>query len=1059
MYRTGDLAKWRPDGALDYLGRSDHQVKIRGFRIELGEIEAALSAQPQVAQATVLAREDRPGQKQLVGYVVIKAGQAFDAGVLRAALAQRLPDYMVPAALIQIEVLPLTPNGKLDRKALPAPDFTPTHSRAPRTPQEEILAGLFAEVLGLKTVGVDDSFFALGGHSLLATKLINRIRSTLSVELSIRALFESPTVAGIAKRLEQAGPSRLPPQSLPRPETLPLSFAQRRLWFLHRLEGPSATYNIPLALRFDGPLDRAALQLALNDLVTRHESLRTIFPATSETGQQTILSPQAGAVQLHSVAVSADELAGALSQAARYCFDLAREIPLQATLFQVGQAQYALLILIHHIASDGGSFVPLIHDLANAYSARHTGRAPAWTALPVQYADYTLWQHRIIGEEADPHSAIAQQIAYWQEALAGLPEQLELPTDRPRPAVVSYHGARLDFAIKPALHAGLLKIARENQATLFMVVQAGVATLLSRLGAGEDIPLGSPIAGRTDSALDDLIGFFVNTLVLRTDTSGDPSFRELVGRVRSRALAAYANQDVPFERLVEILNPVRSLSHQPLFQVMLVLQNNEQPSVALSELTVTHAPIDNPTAKFDLTFNFAEARTKDGSPDGLYGQIEYACDLFDQATIETLAGRLTRLFEAVVADPQQRIGRIDLLTAAERRLVLQEWNDTAHPVEAITLPELFERQVQKSPAATALVFEDTSLTYDELNTRANQLAHHLIAQGIGPESVVALALPRSLEMVVALLGILKAGAAYLPLDPHYPADRLAFMLSDAAPAALITVEALAAQFQDTAALFCLDQPESLAALAARPATNPSNLDRTLPLRTEHPAYIIYTSGSTGKPKGVVVEHRQVVRLFSTTDHWFSFGSSDVWTLFHSYAFDFSVWEVWGALLLGGRLVVVPHLISRSPSEFLQLLVREQVTVLNQTPSAFYQLIQADRELPELAPKLALRFVIFGGEALELRLMEEWYQRHPENAPALVNMYGITETTVHVSYLALNRQIISQNGNSLIGCALPDLKAYVLDQALQPVPIGVAGELYIAGLGLARGYLKRPGLTA
>jgi len=798
-------------------------------------------------------------------------------------------------------------------------------------------------------------------------------------------------------------------------------------------------------LELTGSLDVDQLQAAARALLQRHPNLRAGFPPQKlKTAVQII--PREVTLPWQVVDLSAlpakqreDERVFFLKQDQAQRFDPASPPLLRFALIRLAPDQHQLVFTNHHILLDGWSTPIFFEELFSLYyskgNALHLPRV-------TPYRDYLVWlkqQDRAAAEQA------------WRKAFTGLDEPTRIAATKPSSFTET---TILSFHLTETLTHALTELARHHGLTLSTLTQGAWAILLAQLTSRIDVVFGITVAGRPPElpGIERMVGLLINTLPLRLQLRPEETILDLFIRLQDQQSNLLPHQHLG---LAEIQ---RVAGMGELFDTLVVFENYPVDRKALGQATsgalriAYHGGHGGDTSHYPLGLLV-------GPGPRLELRLGYRPDLFDQATIETLAGRLTRLFEAVVADPQQRIGRIDLLTAAERRLVLQEWNDTAHPVEAITLPELFERQVQKSPAATALVFEDTSLTYDELNTRANQLAHHLIAQGIGPESVVALALPRSLEMVVALLGILKAGAAYLPLDPHYPADRLAFMLSDAAPAALITVEALAAQFQDTAALFCLDQPESLAALAARPATNPSNLDRTLPLRTEHPAYIIYTSGSTGKPKGVVVEHRQVVRLFSTTDHWFSFGSSDVWTLFHSYAFDFSVWEVWGALLLGGRLVVVPHLISRSPSEFLQLLVREQVTVLNQTPSAFYQLIQADRELPELAPKLALRFVIFGGEALELRLMEEWYQRHPENAPALVNMYGITETTVHVSYLALNRQIISQNGNSLIGCALPDLKAYVLDQALQPVPIGVAGELYIAGLGLARGYLKRPGLTA
>ncbi|MFC5327295.1 amino acid adenylation domain-containing protein, partial [Bradyrhizobium oligotrophicum] len=1060
MYRTGDLARWRADGTLVFLARADQQVKIRGFRVEPGEIEAALTRLPGVAQAAVIAREDQPGHKQLVGYVVAQSGGTTDPSALRRALASHLPDYMVPAAILALDALPLTINGKLDRKALPVPNFTPVSTRAPRTPQEEVLTGLFAEILGLAELGIDDNFFDLGGHSLLATKLISRIRSTLGVELAIRTLFEAPTVAQLAGHLSDSVAARPALRATLRQAAIPLSFAQRRLWFLYRLDGPSPIYNIPLALRMQGELDREALDLALADLVARHESLRTIFPDPKDGfPQQLILEPETAGLILRVEDVSEATLAERLARSATHCFRLENEIPFRAWLFQLDQERHVLLLLCHHIAADGWSKAPLARDLSLAYAARCQGHAPHWAPLPVQYADYTLWQRQVLGDEADPDSAIAQQLAYWKQTLADLPEQLELPTDRPRPAVASHHGETIVFQFTPGLHQKLQTLARDHQASLFMVLQAALATLLTRLGAGTDIALGSPIAGRTDDALDDLVGFFVNTLVLRTDTSGNPSFRDLLGRVRNTCLAAYAHQDLPFERLVEVLNPVRSMAHQPLFQVLLALQNNTRSAVTLAGLEMAPQPVGTQTAKFDLSFHLWEQRATDGSPQGIAGAVEYATELFDRTTVERIIRRLELVLTAVAEDPSRRIGQIEILDAGERRQILHDWNDTFRPVAEATLPELFEQQVARSPDATALIFEDTALGYAELNARANRLAHHLIRRGVGPERIVALALPRSIEMLVGLLAILKAGAAYLPLDVDYPKDRIAFMLDDAGPVCMITDVPTAAQLPGTLPLLRLDDPDLAAALAGCPDTNPDDHDRLAPLSPHNPAYVIYTSGSTGTPKGVVVAHHNVNRLLVNTEHWFNFSSDDVWTMFHSHAFDFSVWEIWGALLRGGRLVVIPTLLSRSPSEFLDLLAREKVTILNQTPSAFYQLIQADREQPGPVSNLSLRCIIFGGEALELRRLQDWYDRHADDAPRLVNMYGITETTVHVSFIALTSQLAQTEANSLIGRGIPDLKVYVLDGQLQPVPVGVAGELYIAGAGLARGYLNRPGLTA
>ena len=851
MYRTGDLARWRSDGVLEFLGRVDEQVKLRGFRIEPGEIEAALLGRGDIAQAVVVLREDQPGHKRLVAYVVATPGVAVDQASLRADLLRRLPDYMVPSAFVVLAQLPLTPNGKLDRRALPAPDVVPSAQRQPRTPQEEMLCGLFAELLGLPRVGIEDNFFALGGHSLLATRLVSRIRTVLGVELSIRSLFEAPTVETLARNLDGAAVARPALLPMERRAEIPLSFAQRRLWFLNQLEGSGSSYSIPIALRLEGVLDCAALEMALTDVVGRHESLRTLFPERSGVPNQFIIQAADARPRLEVTSVVEAELPGALTAAAGLGFDLATELPLRAHLFVLAPETHVLLLVLHHIAGDGWSMVPLWRDLALAYGARATGREPEFVPLPVQYADYTLWQHRLLGEEGDAESVLARQLAFWRQALADLPEQLELPTDRPRPAVASHRGDQVSITIGTALHVRLTELAREYRASLFMVLQAGLAALLTRLGAGTDISIGSPIAGRTDSALDDLVGFFVNTLVLRTDTSGDPSFRELVSRVRASNLAAYGHQDLPFERLVEVMNPARSLARHPLFQVMLAYQNNVQAEYVLPGLQSRCVPVAAASAKFDLALSLEEVRGADGAPMGIRGVLDYASDLFDRASMEVLGGRLLRLLEAAAAAPERPIGSLDVLSSAERRRILEEWNDTARPLVPATLPELFAAQAERTPDAVAVVFEDSSLSYAALDRQANQLAHRLRKYGVGPESVVGLCLNRSLEMIVGLLGILKAGAAYLPLDPDYPAERLCFMLSDSHACLLLTSSALCGQLgEHNVPILCLDAEQ--AELATEPASAP-----TVALHPQHPAYVIYTSGSTGHPKGVVVAHASV----------------------------------------------------------------------------------------------------------------------------------------------------------------------------------------------------------
>jgi nonribosomal peptide synthetase DhbF len=1057
MYRTGDLVRWRADGELEFVGRVDHQVKIRGFRIELGEIEAVLAAHPDVAQAAVIAREDRPGDKRLAAYVVAAGSNDCRPDLLREFLRARLPEYMIPAALVMVSHLPLTLNRKLDRDALPAPEFGPVRaSRAPRTPQEQLLAELFAEVLGLVVVGIDDDFFDVGGHSLLATRLIARIRATLGVELELRALFETPTVAGLATHLDSAGQARLALTVYERPDVLPLSFAQRRLWFVDQLEGPSATYHIPLALRMSGKLDRQALQAALADVVARHESLRTVFPQVDGTPYQQILDVDVARFSLSVTNTSESGLAEALAVTAQRGFGLAIEPPMRTELFALSPNEHVLLVVIHHIAGDDWSMSPLSRDLARAYAARCQGQAPEWVPLPVQYADYTLWQHHLLGDHADPHSLFARQLAYWTQALAGLPEQLQLPTDRPRPAVASYRGGRVAVRLDATLHHGLVSLARRSGASVFMVLHAGLAALLSRLGAGTDIPVGSPIAGRTDQALDELVGFFVNTLVLRTDTSGDPTFEQLLGRVRETALAAYAHQDVPFEYLVEVLNPTRSLAHHPLFQVLLALQHAPLSGFELSGLEVSVVPVLTGAAEFDLAFSLREQHNPDGTPNGIHGVVEYTSDLFDASTIEMLFAWWVRLLEAVVEDSERPISRIDILTAGERHQLVVEYNDTAQPVAQTCLPVVFEAQVHATPDAVAVVFGEVTLTYAELNAQANRLAHWLIAHGVGPEQFVALALPRSPELVVSILGVHKAGAGYLPLDPEYPAARIAFMFHNAQPALLLTNTEIEGDLSDAnlTAPLMLDDPETVAILNGYADTNPTNADRTIPLNPQHPAYVIYTSGSTGVPKGVVVCHQSVANLFfSHRESVFALSAMRVGgrrlriAQTTSFAFDAS-WDQLLWLFAGHELHVVDEVTRADPDGLMAYISQRRIDGVDATPSYVQLLVSrgllgGDRWRPVV--------VAIGGEAVSQQL---WDQLRSVAGVEGFNFYGPTECTVDA--------LMARVGHwscPVLGRPIANTQVYVLDAGLHPVPRGVAGELYVAGAGLARGYLHQPGLTA
>ncbi|GAA1673517.1 amino acid adenylation domain-containing protein [Streptomyces yatensis] len=1050
MYRTGDRARWSPDGLLECLGRTDDQVKLRGFRIELGEIESVMAAHPGVGHAAAVVREDQEGDRRLVGYVVADPGSRPDLAALRTRLAATLAEYMVPSAFVTLPELPMTANGKLDRKALPAPEVAGASARPPRSPQEEILCGLFAEVLGVERVGVDDNFFDLGGHSLLATRLVSRVRSALGVELAIRSLFEAATPARLAGLVAGAGTARTPLTAQPRPAELPLSFAQRRLWFLDRLGDDRGAYNIPTAMRLAGQVDRAALETALRDVVARHESLRTVFHERDGVPRQVVLD--SAEISLPHSEVREEDLPDALNAEVTAHFDLAAAIPVRARLFSLGDTDHVLLVTIHHIASDGWSMGPLARDLSTAYVARLGGDTPDWAELPVHYADFTLWQREMLGEEGDPDSPIAGQLAYWKENLDRLPEELPLPADRPRPAVASGRGGAVLFRIDPELHASLGQLARSGRATLFMVLQAGLATLLTRLGGGTDIPVGTPVAGRTDEALDDLIGFFVNTLVLRTDTSGAPTFKELIERVRERDLSAFAHQDVPFERLVEVLNPERSQARHPLFQVLLTLQNTADTEVALPGLNATPQPVSLDISKFDLSLELSEELLADGAADGIDGALRYSTDLFDHDTAEALAQRLIRVLRTMAAAPDTSIADVDVLTPDERERVLRGWNDTAHQVPAATLPALFEAQAARTPDRPALVFEGATLGYAELNARANRLARLLIERGVGPEGCVAIAVPRSPELVVALLAVVKTGAAYLPVDPDYPADRIRLMLEDAAPALLLTTTETATGLPVEASVpvLALDAPGTLDTLAGLPAGDVPDGERRAPLHPAAPAYVIYTSGSTGRPKGVMVPHSGIVNRLAWMQARYGLTAEDRVLQKTPAGFDVSVWEFFWPLLEGAALVVARPEGHKDPAYLAELIQAERVTTVHFVPS----MLQVFLQEPGAARCTGLRRVLCSGEALPRELQDEFLRTLDAE---LHNLYGPTEASVDVTSWECERT--APPGPVPIGRPVWNTRLYVLDEALRPVPPGVPGDLYLAGVQLARGYLGRPGLSA
>ncbi|MBT2370217.1 amino acid adenylation domain-containing protein [Streptomyces sp. ISL-10] len=1052
MYRTGDLVRQRPDGLLDFLGRTDDQVKIRGYRIELGEISAALAAHPEVAHAAVVVAETA-GTKRLVGYVVPEEGAERGEALvlsLRDHLKAGLPDYMVPAALVTVDTMPLTVNGKLDVKALPAPDFAgPSTSRPPRSPQEETLCALFAEVLGLAegSVGIDSNFFELGGHSLLATRLISRARSALKAELAIRDLFEAPTVAELVERANGSHAADRPALTAgERPAELPLSHAQQRLWVIQQIECTSAAYNFPLVMRLRGALDVEAWRAALADVAARHEALRTVFTERDGQAFQRVLPVEQAHPVVECVRAGEDEVAGIVDAAVNRPFDLAAELPLRATLVEVAPQDHVVVLLLHHITTDEWSDRPFLRDLATAYAARRSGSAPRWEPLPVQYADYALWQQRLLGDPADARSLAARQLEFWRTTLAGAPEEIELPADRPRPARPAFTGAELDIDFDATAYQGLKRLARESGTSMFMVVHAAVAALLHRMGAGTDIPLGSPIAGRGDEALDELVGFFVNTLVLRTDLSGDPSFTELLTRVRDTDLAAFSHADVPFESVVEKLNPTRSLARNPLFQVMVGYHNRTGDEMELPGLGVEYVPFRIRSAKFDLVFSFTEhVSGADGNEGTLTCRLEFATELFDEETAERLGDRLRRLVTAVATEPEQPVSRAEVLAADERQLVLEGFNATRRDVDEASLPALFARWVAERPDAVAVVERSRSVTYAQLDARANRIARLLADRGVGAESAVGVAVPRSVDMIATVLAAHKLGAAFLPLDLVHPADRLTYMIEDSGATLVVGTESVAGKIPDVAGVpvVLLDAPETRAELDRLPGSEVAGL----PVSLDQAAYVIYTSGSTGRPKGVVVPHEGIASLVATAVDRMGLEHDSRVLQFASIGFDVFVFELSMALCHGGRLVLIPDEARVAGPALTDFLADQRVTHMILPPS-LVSALPAGCELPEGST------ILVGTETVPPDLFERF------GATAnLICAYGLTEATVNSTLWPAWEHGGRPAGRVPIGRPDPNTVCYVLDDRMCPVPPGVVGELYVSGRGLARGYLGKSALTS
>ncbi|OBI06871.1 hypothetical protein A5714_02150 [Mycobacterium sp. E2462] len=1037
MYRTGDLARWTDCGELDYLGRADAQIKLRGQRIELGEIENTMLACPEVSAAAVAIHHHGTGE-HLIGYVSGTTRRP-DPDAVRHALAGWLPDYMVPTQIVVVDQLPLTRSGKVDRKALPEPVFAAAQYRTPETATERTVAEVFAAVLGLDRVGLDDDFFTLGGDSLTATRVSARLRLLLGRDVPVRSLFDAPVVGDVARHLDRSrgGATRPPLRPRPRPEHIPLSYAQQRMWFLNRFDSGAPTYNMPTAFRFDGPLDTEALGAALDDVIARHESLRTVFPDVDGVAFQQVLAPRPGMwrpdaapdVSVTSPRGITDEL---LALAA-HRFDLSTEVPIRAQLYSTGPGQHVLGIVLHHIAFDGSSMAPMVADIGRAYQARCHGKPPAWAPLAVQYVDYALWQRDWLGAESDPNSVISRQLTHWRRELANLPELVSLPPDRPRPPVPTHRGDEVQLRIEAPVWARLKALASAHTATPAMVLQALLAVVLHRAGAGEDVVLGSPIAGRLDEALDDLVGFFVNTWVLRVQVKPEHRFHDVLEQVRRKALDAYSNQEVPFERLVDQLNPTRSMAHHPLFQVCLAFQNDEPPqAVAFEGVRVEQLSVFRRPVKFDLDFDLAEVRTQDSAAPMLAGVLSYAAELFDRSTIDRLLTWFGRVVEAVATDPAVTVADVSLLDKHERALVLSQWSGADVPVPIGVATELLTATVAADPAAVAVVDGARVVSYGELDAWSSRVARLLIERGVGPERAVAVALDRCVELVVAWWAVLKAGGIYVPVNTTHPAARVGQVLDAVDAACVLACGGGAVGGAGRRPVLRMDRLD-LTKVSAEPLT-----DR---LRADNTAYLIFTSGSTGVPKGVAVSHAGLLGVASAQRQVYGVARRSRMLMVAAPTFDASIFELLSAVESRSALVVAPaH--AYAGRALTELIAERGVNAAVLTPTVLASL---DRDLLG-----TLDTVMTAGEACPAELVAAW-------APGrrLLNAYGPAESTIW----ATCSPPLTPGEPITIGAPNPGVCALVLDGRLNPVPVGVAGELYLAGPALAHGYLGRPNLTA
>ncbi|ASS75246.1 hypothetical protein CIG75_09795 [Tumebacillus algifaecis] len=1052
MYKTGDRAYFRADGSVQFLGRNDDQVKIRGVRVEPGEIEVVLAAHRSVQHTVVMAREDVPGEKRLVAYVVPDERNLPESGELRRYLKDKLPEYMVPSAFVLLDHMPLTANGKVDRKALPKPELDRIDRAAyvePRTESERTVAAVYRDILKAERVGADDHFFELGGHSLLAAQVITRLNEAFGISIPLRTLFEAPAVADLAARIGELqgtaeGKSTLPAITrASREEPLPLSFAQQRLWLLDSLLEERHAYNIPFAIRLRGDLDVTALERSLSELISRHEALRTTIAVLDGRPMQLIREaapydlPQ---LDLRDQLPETREAGVALivQEEERHLFDLQQGPLVRFRLLRTDEQEHVLVFNIHHIVSDGWSSGVMVREVSALYKAFATGETSPFAELPMQYADYAVWQKEWLAS-----GVLDEQLSYWKQQLGGELPVLQLPTDHPRPSRQSHRGATATFSMSERLTAKLKDLSRKQNVTLFMTLLAAFQTLLYRYSGQEDIVVGTPVAGRSKREMEAMIGFFVNTLVMRTDLSGNPSFTDLLARVREMALGAFAHQDVPFDSLVEELQPERDMSLSPLFQVMFVLQNTPMPDQELAGVTVSPVEIAATIAKFDLTLTLEER----GSV--ISGSFEYNTDLFETSTIQRMTSHLLTLLEAIAEGAEQSIGELPMLTNAERSQLLVEWNDTKVDFpQDICLHQLFEAQAEQTPARIAAVFGEQELTYGELEAQANQLAHHLQALGVGPDVPVGVCVERSLDLVVALLGVLKAGGAFVPVDTEAPSDRIEQLLEEAQASVCLAQSHLQANLPVESARFVYLDTER-AAIAAHPTTRPQT-----DVKPHHLVSIYYTSGSTGKPKGVASEHRGWVNrmIWNQKAHGMQAGESVLQKT--TLTFDDAAVEFFWPLMVGGRIALLEPGMHRDPSAILEAAVAHEAVLIQFVPSVLRLFLEAIT--PEDERRLsALRSVVSSGEALRPDLWQLFQERLPGRK--LYNLCGATEVSIDSTVHVCNEQDLHGEIVS-IGKPFDNNTLYILDSKRQPVPIGVIGEIYYGGVGLARGYWNRPDLT-